>query len=73
MRKHLIDVVIESLDRDQRRIVLFSTHILEDVEWLAERVLILLNGEMTADRPVRGLCADGVPLASTLLDLLEAN
>lgn len=73
MRKHLIDVVIESLDRDQRRIVLFSTHILEDVEWLAERVLILLNGKLKADRPVRGLPADGVPLASALLGLLEAN
>lgn len=73
MRKHLIDVVIESLDRDRRRIVLFSTHILEDVEWLADRVLILLNGEMKADRPVRGLCADGMPLASALLDLLEAK
>ena len=73
MRRHLIDVVLESLDRDRRRIVLFSTHILEDVEWLAKRVLILLDGNMIADRRVKDLCADGVPLTRTLFDLLEAK
>lgn len=73
MRRHLIDVVVESLDKDRRRIVLFSTHILEDVEWLAERVLVLLDGNMMADRPVPELRADGVPLTRALFELLEAQ
>ena len=73
MRRHIIDVVLKSLDQDRRRIVLFSTHILEDVEWLAQRVLVLLDGNMVADRTVKDLCANGAPLTRTLFDLLEAG
>ena len=73
MRRHLIDVVLESLDKDRRRIVLFSTHILEDVEWLAQRVLVLLDGNMIADRTVKELCENGAPPTRTLFDLLEAK
>ena len=71
MRRHLIDAVIESLDSDRRRLVLFSTHILEDVEWLAERVLVLRSGRLVADRPVPDLCAAGASLSEALLDLLS--
>ncbi|WP_419933968.1 ATP-binding cassette domain-containing protein [Candidatus Palauibacter sp.] len=71
MRRHLIDAVIESLDSDRRRLVLFSTHILEDVEWLAERVLVLRSGSLVADRPVPDLCAAGASLSKALLDLLS--
>ena len=73
MRKHLIDVVVESLDEDRGRIVLFSTHILEDVEWLAERVLVLLDGSLIADRKIQGMCADGESVTSVLFDLLDTE
>lgn len=71
MRKHLIDAVAEGLDRDRRRLVLFSTHILEDVEWLAERVLVLRDGSLEADRPVHEICAGGMSLPRALYALLE--
>ena len=73
MRRHLIDVVVDSLDEDGGRIVLFSTHILEDVEWLAERVLVLLDGALVADRLVQHMCADGGSLTSALFDLLDVE
>lgn len=73
MRRRLMDVVVESLDEDPRRVLLFSTHILEDVEWLAERVLILVDGAMIADRSVRHMRADRASLASALYDLLDAS
>lgn len=73
MRRHLIDVVVDSLDKDRGRIVLFSTHILEDVEWLAERVLVLLDGALVADRLVQHMCADGGSLTSALFDLLDVG
>ena len=71
MRKHLIDAVAESLDQGRRRLVLFSTHILEDVEWLAERVLVLRDGSLEAYRPVRGICTGGMSLPRALYALLE--
>ena len=73
MRRRLMDVVAESLDEDPARVLLFSTHILEDVEWLAERVLVLVDGTMIADRSVRHMRADHASLAGALYDLLDAN
>ena len=73
MRRRLMDVVVESLDEDPGRVLLFSTHILEDVEWLAERVLVLVDGTMIADRSVRHMRADHASLADALYDLLDAN
>ncbi|WP_420463124.1 ATP-binding cassette domain-containing protein [Candidatus Palauibacter sp.] len=71
MRRHLIDAVVESLDSDRRRLVLFSTHILEDVGWLAERVLVLRSGRLVKDRPVLDLCAARAPLSEVLFRLLS--
>ncbi|WP_425153439.1 ATP-binding cassette domain-containing protein [Candidatus Palauibacter sp.] len=71
MRRHLIDAVVESLDSDRRRLVLFSTHILEDVGWLAERVLVLRSGRLVADRPVPDLSASSASLSEALFDLLS--
>jgi len=73
MRRRLMDVVVESLDEDPGRVLLFSTHILEDVEWLAERVLVLVDGTMIADRSVRLMRADPASLADALYDLLDAH
>ncbi|WP_419162898.1 ATP-binding cassette domain-containing protein [Candidatus Palauibacter sp.] len=73
MRKHLINAVVENLDNDQGRIVLFSTHILEDVEWLAERVLVLRNGSLIADRPVPDMRTDGKSLTGVLYALMVAK
>jgi ABC-2 type transport system ATP-binding protein len=70
MRRLLIDAVRESLARDAGRLVVFSTHILEDVEWLAERVLVLRDGRLRADRPAATLVLDG-SLSQNLYKLLE--
>ncbi|MXX79349.1 MAG: AAA family ATPase, partial [Gemmatimonadales bacterium] len=73
MRRRLMDVVVESLDEEPGRVLLFSTHILEDVEWLADRVLVLVEGTMIADRAVRHMRADHASLADALYDLLDAH
>ena len=73
MRRRLMDVVVESLDEDRERVLLFSTHILEDVEWLAERVLVLVGGTMIADHSVEHMRADHASLANALYDLLDAH
>ncbi|WP_423930713.1 ATP-binding cassette domain-containing protein [Candidatus Palauibacter sp.] len=73
MRRHLIEAVVETLDADPRRLVLFSTHILEDVEWLAERVLVLHDGRLRTDRAVDEVRTDGGSLPTALYALLEAD
>jgi ABC-2 type transport system ATP-binding protein len=70
MRRLLIDAVRESLARDASRLVVFSTHILEDVEWLAERVLVLRDGRLRADRPAAALALEG-SVSQNLHKLLE--
>ena len=44
MRGELLALIDECAPRDSGRIVLFSSHILEDVEKIADRVLFLRNG-----------------------------
>ncbi len=57
VRGELIDAIISSRDESAGRVVLFSTHILEDVELIAERVLLLNDGRLTMDVPVAQLRA----------------
>lgn len=48
-RRELIDVVASAARSDPDRTVLFSTHLLEDVEWLADRVIALREGAVVTD------------------------
>lgn len=52
VRRELIDAVRECVPEDGGRLALFSTHILEDVEWLAERVVVLRHGRLELDTTV---------------------
>ncbi|MYA34657.1 MAG: ABC transporter ATP-binding protein [Gemmatimonadales bacterium] len=73
MRRTLIDAVIDIVDADRRRLVLFSTHILEDVEWLAERVLVMIEGHLKADCSVDEIRTNGPTLPAALYTLLETE
>jgi ABC-2 type transport system ATP-binding protein len=57
VRVELLTTVRELAAEDPRRVVLFSTHLLEDVELLAERVVALRDGRLSTDAPVATLRA----------------
>lgn len=59
MRETLIESVLEAAPPGSRRTVVFSTHLLEDVHLLAERVLVLQGGSLVADRPTKALRSAG--------------
>ncbi len=71
VRRHFIEVVVETFNKGSGRLVLFSSHILEDVEWLAERVLVLRDGRLASDASVQDLCSAGTNLAAALYALLD--
>ncbi|MGD0991602.1 MAG: ABC transporter ATP-binding protein [Gemmatimonadales bacterium] len=72
VRRELIDAIGERFPPSGDRLVVFSTHILEDVEWLADRVLVLAGGVLCADATVvelrRGRTTE--PLSQILYALL---
>lgn len=49
VRREMIGAVRESVASRRDRLVIFSTHILEDVDWIAERVLVLSGGRLRCD------------------------
>jgi ABC-2 type transport system ATP-binding protein len=57
VRRELIDAVLAASGERTDRVVLFSTHLLEDVELLAERVVLLVNGTLRLDAPLSSLRA----------------
>lgn len=74
-RKEFLDLLGTLLDRDMG--ILLSTHITEDVDRLADYVLILENGRLTADAAKEDLSdryekISGSP-APRIRDLLEMN
>jgi len=62
MRDLLLGVLSECLSSSSGRCLLFSTHILEDIEPVADRVLLLREGRLIGDEPLaalRGESPDG--------------
>ena len=55
VRGELLEAVRASLDAQTDRVVLFSTHLLEDVELIADRVVLLENGRLGLDASVSEL------------------
>lgn len=55
VRGELLNAILSSVDSQSDRIVLFSTHLLEDVEFVASRVLLLANGTLGLDATVSKL------------------
>lgn len=57
MRGELLSVINECAPSGGERLVLFSSHILEDVERIADRVIFLKGGHLIADNSVREIRA----------------
>lgn len=57
MRDHLLETVRRCFPDGGGRTVLFSTHILEDIEPVAERILLLAEGRLVGDVNVQTLRA----------------
>jgi len=55
MRYEMLDVIDACAPRGGHRTVIFSSHILEDVERIADRLLIISNGRIVTDRPTSEL------------------
>ncbi|MDP2958376.1 MAG: ABC transporter ATP-binding protein [Longimicrobiales bacterium] len=72
MRTEVLDLINECAPRDGDRTVLFSSHILEDIEAVADRVLILRDGRLIEDAEVGDLRErhPGVPLSRVILEKL---
>jgi ABC-2 type transport system ATP-binding protein len=52
VRGELIGMILSSAVERPNRVVVFSTHLLEDVEQVAQRVLVLIDGKLTLDESV---------------------
>lgn len=52
VRAELRDVIVEALQERPTRAMVFSTHLVEDLEAIVDRVLVLRAGEMVADRSI---------------------
>ncbi len=55
VRRELVDAVLAASGERTDRVVLFSTHLLEDVGMLAERVVLLVKGALRLDASVSEL------------------
>jgi ABC-2 type transport system ATP-binding protein len=55
VRGELLETILASCDARAERVILFSTHLLEDVELIAERVLLLVDGNLSMDASVAQL------------------
>ena len=65
-RKDVRDVILKL--RDEGRTVLFSTHILSDVEALCDRVGLVIDGKLTDCGTLRELVAPGARAFELILD-----
>lgn len=75
MRGQLLAVVDECVPQDGERLVLFSSHILEDVEKIADRVVLIRRGRVVVDASVGELQRrdPGSPLSRILYTVLESH
>jgi ABC-2 type transport system ATP-binding protein len=75
IRGELIDTVLHTGGTRPDRVVIFSTHLLEDVELMADRVLLLVDGEVRMDEPTARLrdAHRGASLASVLYAAIAQN
>ena len=55
VRGEILGAILAAVDAQSNRVVVFSTHLLEDVEFVANRVLLLANGTLGLDAKVAEL------------------
>ena len=72
VRAQVLELVDTWAPRGGERTVLFSSHLLEDVERVADRLLILRDGRLVDDVTVEALraTAPGAPLSTVVLERL---
>lgn len=75
MREEIVELVLKAAPAGSGRVVVFSTHILEDIHLLAERILVLRQGRLVADRPLATLVdqARGEGANRVLRDLMSGR
>jgi ABC-2 type transport system ATP-binding protein len=75
IRGELIGAIVSSVEVRPERVVVFSTHLLEDVEAIAGRVLLLVDGTLRRDATVSELRASqpGASLAQILYSALSRS
>lgn len=75
MRRELLRIVSDCAPRGGDRLVLFSSHILEDVDFIAERVVLMRHGRILEDVTAEELRErdPGAPLSQILISALESD
>lgn len=75
MRRELLRIIGDCAPRGGDRLLLFSSHILEDVEVIAERVVLMRVGQILEDVTTKELQErdPGAPLSEILLSTLESD
>ncbi len=75
MRRGLLRIIDEYVPQGGDRLVLFSSHILEDVDFIAERVILMKRGRILDDVDAKELQKrdPGAPLSRILLSALESE
>lgn len=72
VRRGLVDIVRDCVPSGGDRTVVFSTHLLEDVEWMADRVIVLKSGTLCMDTTVDSLRSGHRSVSEALYRILEA-
>lgn len=75
MRRELLKIIGDCAPTGGDRLVLFSSHILEDVEFIAERVVLMRRGRILEDVTTQELQErdPGAPLSQILVSALESD
>ena len=75
MRRELLGIIDECAPGGGDRLVVFSSHILEDVEFIAERVVLMRRGRILEDTTTAELRArhPNAPVSRILLKVLERD
>lgn len=74
-RRELLKIIGDCAPMGGDRLVLFSSHILEDVEFIAERVILMRQGRILEDVTTKELAErdPGAPLSQILISALESD
>lgn len=73
IRGELLEIVDERLRAHPERVLIFSTHILEDIDRIAQRVLVLNGGRLVDDLPVAALTDGTRSVAQSLYQRIRTN